>query len=46
MRKYKPIKYPFDPEIERTTRRLWKENRNLRVVANIDDLQNMGNLNP
>ena len=44
MRKYKPVEFQFGQEIEETTRRLRKKNRNLRVVADIDDLQNMENL--
>ena len=45
MRKYKPVEFYFDLEIKRTVRRLRKEHQNLKVV-NIDDLQDMGNLNP
>ena len=45
MRKYKLVEFQFDPEIERAARRLRKELRNLKVV-DMDDLQDMGNLNP
>ena len=33
MRKYKPIEFQFDPEIEKTTRRFQKKNRNSKVVV-------------
>ena len=46
MRKYKSVEFQFDLKIERTVRRLRKENKNLRAIANINDLQDMGNLNP
>ena len=46
MRKYKLVEFNFDPESERTARRLRKEQRNLRAAVVMDDLQEMGNLNP
>ena len=46
MHKYKLVEFQFDLEIERTIRRLRKENRNLRSAAIIDDLQDTQNLNP
>ena len=46
MRKYKHIEFQFDPEIERTVRRLRKENKNSKAAIVMDDLQDMRNLNP
>ena len=42
--KYKLVEFQFAPEIERTARRLGKEQRNSKVVVAMDDLQNLGNL--
>ena len=46
MRKYKLVEFYFDLEIEKTTRRLRKQHRNLKAIADKDDLQDMRNLNP
>ena len=46
MRKYKLIEFQFDPEMERATWRLRKEQKDLKVAITMDDLQDMGNLNP
>ncbi|KAH9801229.1 hypothetical protein KPL71_000949 [Citrus sinensis] len=45
MRKYKSVDFQFDPEIERTARRLRREHRELQAVVAMDDLQNLRNLN-
>ena len=36
----------FDPEIERTIRRLRREQRNSKTVSGMNTLQDEGNLNP
>ena len=46
MRKYKPVEFQFDLEIERTARRLRKEHEELQATIAMDDLQDIGNLNP
>ncbi|KAH9656597.1 hypothetical protein KPL70_022740 [Citrus sinensis] len=46
MHKYKSVEFQFDPEIERTARRLRREHQELQVVVTMDDLQDMRNLNP
>ena len=46
MRKYKLVEFQFDPEIKRTARRLRKKQRNSKIVVAMDDLQDMGNLEP
>ena len=46
MCKYKTVEFQFDPEIERTTRRLTKEYRNLKAGVEMNDLQDIGNLKP
>ena len=46
MRKYKPVGFQFDLEIERIARRLRKEHINSKAAVAVDDLQDMGNLNP
>ncbi|KAH9658480.1 hypothetical protein KPL70_023512 [Citrus sinensis] len=45
MRKYKSVDFQFDPEIERTARRLRREHRELQVAVAMDDLQDLRNLN-
>ncbi|KAH9762816.1 hypothetical protein KPL70_000947 [Citrus sinensis] len=45
MRKYKSVDFQFDPEIERTARRLRREHRELQAAVAMDDLQNLRNLN-
>ena len=45
MRKYKSVDLQFDPEIERTTRRLRREHRKLQAVVAMYDLQDLRNLN-
>ena len=45
MRKYKTIEFQFDPEIERTARRLRGEHRELQAAIVMDDLQDLRNLN-
>ena len=46
MRKYKPVEFQFDSEIERTARRLKKKQRYLKTDAAMNDMQDMGNLDP
>ncbi|KAK9214447.1 hypothetical protein WN944_006439 [Citrus x changshan-huyou] len=46
MRKDKPVVFQFDPEIERTIRRLRREQRNSKTVSGMNNLQDEGNLNP
>ncbi|KAH9734620.1 hypothetical protein KPL71_017429 [Citrus sinensis] len=46
MRKYRLVKFQFDPEIERTARRLRKEQRNSKTTTEMDNLQDLGNLDP
>ena len=46
MYKYKPVEFKFNPKIESTVRRLRKEQRNSKAVVVMNDLQDMGNLNP
>ncbi|KAH9745285.1 hypothetical protein KPL70_004012 [Citrus sinensis] len=45
MRKYKSVDFQFDPEIERTARRLRREHRELQAAVVMDDLQDLRNLN-
>ena len=45
MRKYKHVEFQFDPEIERTGKRLRKGNKNSKGDIAMDDLQHMGNFN-
>ncbi|XP_052294371.1 uncharacterized protein LOC127901325 [Citrus sinensis] len=46
MRKDKSVAFQFDPEIERTVRRLRREQRNSNTVSSMNNLQDAGNLNP
>ena len=46
MRKYKSVDFQFDPEIERTVRRLRREHRELQAAVAMNDLQDLRNLNP
>ena len=46
MHKYKPVEFQFDPEVERTVRRLRKEQKNLKAAVTMDDFRDIGNLNP
>ena len=46
MHKYKLVEFQFDPEIERIARRLRKEQRNSKTAAEMDNLQDLGNLDP
>ena len=46
MCKYKPVEFQLKLEIERTKRRLRKEQKNSKEVALVDDFQNIENLNP
>ena len=46
MRKDRSVVFQFDPEIERTVRRLRREQRNSKSVSDMDNLQDMGNLDP
>ena len=43
MRKYKPIEFQFDPEIEKTTSRFRKENSNSKVAV---AMNNHGEIQP
>ncbi|XP_024033511.1 uncharacterized protein LOC112095639 [Citrus clementina] len=46
MHKNKSEVFQFDPEIERTIRRLRREQRNSKTTLGINNLQDEGNLNP
>ncbi|KAK9204876.1 hypothetical protein WN943_015141 [Citrus x changshan-huyou] len=46
MRKDRSVVFQFDPEIERTIRRLRREQRNSKTVSGMNNLQDEGNLNP
>ena len=46
MRKDRSVIFQFDPEIERTVKRLRREQRNSKTVSEMDNLQDMGNLDP
>ncbi|KAH9769701.1 hypothetical protein KPL71_012115 [Citrus sinensis] len=46
MRKDRSVVFQFDPEIERTVRRLRREQRNSKTVSSMNNLQDTGNLNP
>ncbi|KAH9657995.1 hypothetical protein KPL70_023310 [Citrus sinensis] len=45
MCKYKSIEFQFDPEIERTARRLKREHRELQAAVAMNDLQDLRNSN-
>lgn len=40
------VKFQFDLEIERTVRRLRREQRNSKTASEMDNLQDVGNLDP
>ena len=46
MRKYRLVEFQLDPEIERTARRLRREQRNSKVAVTMNNLQDLGNLDP
>ena len=46
MHKYKLVEFQIDPEIERTARRLRREQRNSKAAIAMDDLQDLRNLDP
>ena len=46
MHKDGSVVFQFDPEIERTIRRLRKEQRNSKTVSDMNNLQDERNLNP
>ena len=46
MRKDRSVVFQFDHEIERTVRRLRREQKNLKSVSDMDNLQDVGNLDP
>ena len=46
MCKYKLVEFHLDPKIERNVRRFRKGHKNSKVVVAMNDLQDMGNLNP
>ena len=46
MRKDRSVVFQFDHEIERTVRRLRREQRNSKIVSDMDNLQDVGNLDP
>ncbi|KAH9743430.1 hypothetical protein KPL70_003294 [Citrus sinensis] len=46
MRKDRSVVFQFDPEIERTVRRLRREQRNSKTISDMDNLQDVGNLDP
>ena len=46
MGKYKLVEFQFDWEIEKTARRLRREQRNSKTAIVMNDLQNLGNLDP
>ena len=45
MRKDRSVVFQFDPEIERTVRRLRREQINSKTVSGMNNLQDEGNLN-
>ena len=45
VRKYRSVVFHLDPEIERTVRRLRRDQRNPKTVPSMDNLQDEGNLN-
>ena len=45
MHKYKYVEFQFDPEIERTTRRLRRKHWEFQATVAMDDLQDLRNLN-
>ena len=46
IRKHRIVEFQFDHEIERTARRLRKEQINLKTASKMDILQDLGNLDP
>lgn len=46
MRKDRSVVFQFDPEIERTVRRLRREQRNSKIISDMDNLHDVGNLDP
>ena len=46
MHKDRFVVFQFDPEIERTVRRLRREQRNSKTVSEMDNLRDVGNLDP
>ena len=46
MHKDRFVVFQLDPEIERTVRRLRKEQRNSKTIFGMNNLQDEGNLNP
>ncbi|KAH9792219.1 hypothetical protein KPL71_004032 [Citrus sinensis] len=46
MRKDRSVAFQFDPEIERTVRRLRREHRNSEINSSMNNLQDAQNLNP
>ena len=46
MRKDRSVIFQLDPEIERTVRRLRREQRNPKTISGMNNLQDEGNLNP
>ncbi|KAH9779814.1 hypothetical protein KPL71_007852 [Citrus sinensis] len=46
MRKDRSVAFNFDPEIERTIRRLRREQRNSEIASSMNNLQDTWNLNP
>ncbi|KAH9770018.1 hypothetical protein KPL71_012225 [Citrus sinensis] len=46
MRKDRSVAFQFDPEIERTVRRLRREQKNSEIASSMNNLQDAQNLNP
>ena len=46
MRKDRSIAFQFDPKIKKTVRRLRKEQRNSKIVSDMDNLHELGDLYP
>ena len=46
MRKDISVAFQFDPEIERTVRKLRREQRNSEIASSMNNLQDAQNLNP
>lgn len=46
MRKDRSVVFQFDHEIEKTVRRLRREQMNSKIVSGMNNLQDEGNLNP
>ena len=46
MHKYKPVEFQFDSKIKRSARRLRREHKKLKAIVDMDNLYDIGILNP